>query len=131
MDAIIYTRDDGEYDLFREVLKGEAGLIDVKRAELNGHKRYDHEYDVVVVALEGAEGMEVTLEYSQRFSDTNVIWVTSDPFFAGTAMRNHIYDFIERPYRKDRFIQSIHDVIPKCPNKRGWRIPAQGMEAAR
>lgn len=124
MDAIIYTRDDTEYALFKGVLKSEARLIEVKRAELNGHKRYDHGYDVVVIALEGAEGMEVVLEYSQRFHSTNVIWVTSDPFFAGLAMRNHIYDFIQRPYEKERLIISIRDVIERCPNRNVWRIPA-------
>ena len=124
MDAIIYTRDDEEYDLFKSILESEARRIAVKRDELNGHKRYDHEYDVVIVALEGAEGMEVVLEYAQRFSDTNVIWLTSDPFFAGTALRNHIYDFIRRPFDKERIVQSIREVIPRCPNRNFWRIPA-------
>ena len=125
MDAIIYTRDDAEYVLFKGVLEKEAKLIDVERAKLNGHKRYDYEYDVVVVALEGAEGMEVVLEYSQRFSDTNVIWVTSDPFFAGMAMRNHVFDFIERPFEKGRIERAIREVIPKCPNRNIWHIPAR------
>ena len=124
MNAIIYTKDDTEYDLIKAIFEREAGRVDVKRARLNGHKRYDHEYDVAVIALEGAEGMEVVLEYSQRFSGTNVIWVTSDPFFAGLAMRNHIYDFIQRPYEKERLIISIRDVIERCPNRNVWRIPA-------
>lgn len=123
MNAIIYTKDDMEYDLFKAILEREARLVNVKRAQLNGHKRYDHEYDVAVIALEGAEGMEVVLEYAQRFPDTRVIWVTSDPFFAGVAMRNHIYDFIQRPYEEDRLIISIRDVIERCPNRNVWRIP--------
>ena len=125
MEAIIYTRDDSEYTFFKNTLEKEAKLIDVERARLNGHKRYDYEYDVVVVALEGAEGMEVVLEYSQRFRDTNIIWVTSDPFFAGTAMRNHIFDFIERPFARERIEKSIRDVVPKCPKRTVWHIPAR------
>ena len=124
MDAIIYTKEDTEYDLLKGILEREARLVNVKRAQLNGHKRYDHEYDVAVIALEGAEGMEVVLEYAQRFPDTKVIWVTSDAFFAGVAMRNHIYDFIQRPYDKERLIISIRDVIERCPNRNVWRIPA-------
>ena len=122
MDAIIYTRDDREYELCKMTLEREAGLIDVERAVLNGHKRYDYEYDVVIVALEGAEGMEVVLEYSERFADTNIIWITSDPFFAGTAIRRHIYDFIERPYDEERIRNAIKEVIPLCPNRNRWHF---------
>ena len=125
MDAIVYTKDDKEYAFFKSVLEMEAKLVDVERAALNGHKRYDYEYDVVIVALEGAEGMEVVLEYAQRFPDTNVIWVTSDPYFAGMAMRHHIFDFIERPFEKERIEQSIQEVIPKCRNRNRWRLSFQ------
>ena len=120
MDAIVYTRDDNEYNLIKTTLENEAGLIDVDRHPLNGHKRFDHGYDVAVVALKGAEGMEVMLEYAGRFPDTNIIWITEDPFFAGIAIRNHIYDFIERPYSKERLEQSIRDVIERCPNRNRW-----------
>ena len=34
------------------------------------------------------------LAYAQRFPDTNIIWITDDPFFAGIALRKHIYDFM-------------------------------------
>ena len=116
MDAIVYTRNDDEYDLIKTTLENEAGLIDVDRHPLNGHKRFDHGYDVAVVALKGAEGMEVMLEYVSRFPDTNII-------FAGIAIRNHIYDFIERPYSKERLKHSIHDVIERCPNRNRWVLP--------
>ena len=65
-------------------------LAEPVAANLHLHKRYDHGYDVVVVALKGAEGMEVMLAYAERFPDTNIIWITDDPFFAGIALRNHI-----------------------------------------
>ena len=125
MEAIVYTRNDDEYDLIKTTLENEAGLIDVDRHPLNGHKRFDHGYDVAVVALKGAEGMEVMLEYASRFPDTNVIWITDDPFFAGIAIRNHIYDFIERPYSKERLEQSIRDVIERCPNRNRWFLGSE------
>ena len=128
MEAIVYTRDDNEYNLIKTTLENEAGLIDVDRHPLNGHKRYDRGYDVAVVALKGAEGMEVMLEYAGRFPDTNVIWITDDPFFAGIALRNHIYDFIERPYAEERLKQSIRDVIEQCPNRNRWVLRANKGE---
>lgn len=57
MDAIIYTRDDTEYDLIKEMLEKGSAHMDVYRHHLNGHKRYDNEYDIVIVALKGAEGI--------------------------------------------------------------------------
>lgn len=128
MEAIVYTRDDEEYNLIRTILEREAELIDIDRHPLNGHKRYDRGYDVTVVALDGAEGMEVMLAYAERFPDTNIIWITDDHFFAGIALRNHIYDFIERPYGADRLEQSIRDVIPKCVNKNRWVFPSKKNE---
>ena len=122
MDAIIYTKDDREYELIESVLKSEAVCVDVDRHVFNGHKRYDREYDLVIIAVEGAEGMEVMLEYARRFKDTKIIWITSDPFFAGVALRNHIYDFIERPYDKERLEKSVRDVIESCPNRNRWVI---------
>lgn len=128
MRAIIYTRDDTEYALIKELLENESTHMDVFRHPLDGHKRYDDEYDIVIVALKGAEGMEVMLEYVQRFPDTSIIWITDDPFFAGIALRNHIYDFIERPYAKDRLEQSIRDVIARSPNRNRWVYPAKKKE---
>ena len=131
MVAIIFKRDDGEYAWLEAVLEAEAGLIDIDRAPLNGHKRYDHEYDVVIVAIEGAEGMEVVLEYSQRFEETQIIWVTSDSYFAGMAMRNHIYDFIVRPYEPERIQTSIRDVLPRCVNRNRFiMIPKRERKSA-
>ncbi len=131
MEAIVYTRDDEEYNLIRTILEREAELIDIDRHPLNGHKRYDRGYDVAVVALDGAEGMEIMLAYAERFPDTNIIWITDDRFFAGIALRNHIYDFIERPYGTDRLEQSIRDVIPKCVNKNRWVFPSKKKERMR
>ena len=131
MEAIIYTRDDKEYNLIKTILENEAELIDIDRHPLNGHKRYDHGYDVAVVALKGAEGMEVMLSYAERFPDTNIIGITEDPFFAGIALRNHIYDFIERPYGIERLEKSIRDVIEHCPNKNRWTFPAKRREKMR
>ena len=120
MEALVYTKDDSEYEKIRTMLEAEAGLIDVYRDPLNGHNYFSHEYDIVVVALNGARGMELVLEYSRRFDMTLVVWITDDPYFAGTAIRQHIYDFIERPYDDETLRETIHSVIPRCPNRYKW-----------
>ena len=127
MEAIVYTRDDGEYGLIKAFLEKETGSMKVERAELSGHKRYDKEYDVAVVALNGAEGMEVMLEHAKRFPDTQIIWVTEDPFFAGMAMRTHIYDFIERPYDTERIERSIREAIALSPNRNRWHFEREAL----
>ena len=109
MEALVYTKDDSEYEKIRTMLEAEAGLIDVYRDPLNGHNYFSHEYDIVVVALNGARGMELVLEYSRRFDMTLVVWITDDPYFAGTAIRQHIYDFIERPYNPQLYITRSSD----------------------
>lgn len=123
MDAIIYTRDDNEYETIKGLLERESTHMDVCRHPLDGHKRYDHGYDVVVVAIKGAEGMEVVLAYSERFPDTKIIWITEDPFFAAIALRNHIHDFIERPYTWEKMENSIREAIKQSPNKNRWVFP--------
>ena len=120
MEALVYTKDDNEYEKIRTMLEAEADLIDVYRDPFSGHNYYSHEYDIVVVALNGARGMELVLEYNRRFDKTQVIWITDDPYFAGTAIREHIYDFLERPYDDEKLRETIHSVIPRCPNRYKW-----------
>jgi len=111
MDAVIYTRDDLEFEHIKTLIGNANRDCSVTRATLNGHKRYKIVYNLAVVAIEGAEGMEVVLEYSQRFKDTKIIWISSDPFFAGTALRNHIYDFIARPIDEGWLNHSIREAL--------------------
>ena len=83
---------------------------------------YEHEYDLVVVALEGARGMNVVDSISERYPDTQIIWITSDKDFASVAIKNHIHDFIVRPFTKERIIRSVREVLPKCPHRYEWRF---------
>ena len=124
VEALVYTKDDSEYDKIKCLLETESSIIDVYRDPLNGHSYFSHEYDIVVVALNGAQGMELVLEYSRTFDDTHVIWITDDPYFAGTAIRQHIYDFIERPYDSERLKGAIHEAIRLCPNRNVWKYNA-------
>ena len=120
MDAVIYTRDGEEFETLGQILREEAGLINVYRDPLDGHRHLDHAYDIVVVALEGAEGMEVVMEHRDRHPDSQIIWITSDRYFAGVAIRKHVFDFILRPLEEERFRQSVRDGIPRCLNRTCW-----------
>jgi len=120
VEALVYTEDSSEYEKIKSMLENEAELIDVYRDPLNGHNYFSHEYDIVVVALNGARGMELVLEYSRRFEMTLLIWITDDPYFAKTAIRQHIYDFLERPYDDGKLCETIRSVIPRCPNRYKW-----------
>ena len=121
MEALIYTKDDSEYEKLKTMLLTEAPSIGVFRDPLNGHNYFSREYDVVIIALNGAQGMELVLEYSRRFYDTRIIWITDDPYFAGTAIRQHIYDFFQRPYDDAQLANTVREAVQKCPNKNVWK----------
>ena len=117
MDALVYTKDDTEFEKIKTMLESETEQITVHRDPLNGHSYFSHGYSIVVVALNGAQGMELVLEYSRRFGDTLVIWITDDPYFAGTAIRQHIYEFLERPYDDVRLRGTIKKAIQRAAKK--------------
>ena len=113
MNAIIYTYDDLEYESIRARINSLDIPVELARPPLVGHKSYYERYDLVVVCLDGAEGMEVVMEYNQRFKDSQLIWISEDQYFAGTAMRAHIHDFIVRPYNLDEIENSIKEAVGK------------------
>ena len=61
MEAVIYEKNEEEYKMLCNILEKEAELIDIYRDPADGFCHYEHEYDLVVVALEGAKGMNVFL----------------------------------------------------------------------
>lgn len=107
MDAIIYTEDGQEYEMLSGILMDESPGSVVKRGLLDGHYHLGERYDMVVVSVDGAQGMELVCEYRERFGSAQIIWITSDPYFAGVAIRKHIFDFIVRPVTEPRFRESV------------------------
>lgn len=120
MEAVIYAKNDDEYKMLCDILEQEAELIDIYRDPADGFCHYEHEYDLVVVALEGAKGMNVVDSQSERYPDTQIIWITSDKDFASVALRHHIHDFIIRPFTQERFSRSVREALPKCPHRYEW-----------
>ncbi len=122
MNAIIYTQSDLEYEALERIINGVHPNMDIERAPLQGHKYYHVGYDLIVVALEGAEGMEVVSEYSSRYARSQIIWVTSDRHFAATAMRLHIFDFILRPYEEERITKALGDALKQNAGRNQWTM---------
>ena len=121
MNAVIYTKDNQEYLSMAEILREESDRMDVFRDPLDGHGHCDYPYDVVVVALEGARGMNTVLEWSERYPNTGIIWLTSDADFVKTAFRRHLSDFLVRPFDEGAFRESVREVLNGSPRWKAQR----------
>ena len=111
VNAVIYTKDDTEYVSMAGILKQESDRMDVFRDPLDGHGHYDYPYDMIVVALEGAKGMNTVLEWSERYPDVKIIWLTSDPDFLSVAFKRHLSGFLVRPFDEEEFRLSARSVL--------------------
>ena len=107
MDAVVFTKDEREYELLSGILARELPGTRVSRGKMDGYYHLEHRYDIAVISVEGAQGMELVRAYRERFGDTLVIWITEDQYFAGVAIRTHIFDFIVRPFKAERFKESL------------------------
>jgi len=119
MDTLIYTKSVPEYEMLSGILAEELPGITVRQGIMDGHYHLEQRYDVVVVGVDGAQGMELVCAYRERFGDTLVVWITDDPYFAGIAIRTHIFDFIVRPFKKTRFQETVRNL--KKGNADAWQ----------
>ena len=124
VDAVIYTRDDGEFRQLDRLLREEAELVNVYRDPLDGHGHYGYRYDLAIIALDGARGMEEMLEWSRRWPETRIIWITNDPDFAGMAMRMRISGFLPRPWREAELRAALKEALGSCGHGNEWNFPA-------
>ncbi|MCR5432616.1 MAG: hypothetical protein K6E95_08675 [Lachnospiraceae bacterium] len=109
MTAVIYTRNNNDSAFLNETVRRAAEDMSVTLINPEGTKYFRVAYDLVVVDINGAEGMEIVLEYAERFPGSKIIWITDDPYFAKTAIRNHIHDFITRPLDVSWFEHSVRE----------------------
>lgn len=110
MDAIIYTTDGQEYEMLSGILEEESPGIMVSRGVIDREYHLEREYDVVVVGINGALGMELVCKYRELYGNTLVIWITDDPYFARVAIRTHSFDFIVRPLEETRFREPLRRI---------------------
>ena len=59
MDAVIYTKSIPEYEMLSGILADELSDVTVSRGVIDREYHLEREYDVVVVGINGAQGMEL------------------------------------------------------------------------
>ena len=122
MKAVIYTPDNDEYSVIVRIINKSTKDPDIYRAPLDGHGHFSARFDIAVIAVNGAEGMEIMLELCDRFPDTKIIWITDDKHFAGMAIRKHISGFILRDYNEDTLSAAINEAVTKCSETTTWHF---------
>jgi len=118
MDVVIFAECNAEYGELVDILFGVLPGLRIKREEDDGHYHFDRRYNAAIVAVNGAKGMELVREYRERYPDMPVVWITDDAYFAGTAIRSHVFDFIVRPYDTARFRETAEQLasVVACGN---------------
>lgn len=109
MNGVIFTKSKTEYEFLSKLIIEVISDISLRHETDDEHFRMTEHTncDIVVVAIDGALGMEIVQEHKYRYPEANVIWITDDKYFAGVAIRQHIFDFIVRPVPEIRFRESI------------------------
>ena len=120
MRAVFYTESREEYQMLSGKLLEEIQDAQLHYMEQDG---YFHFWDsgMIVVALDGARGMETVLECSSRYPQAMIVWVTDDEYFARMAIRRHIFDFIPRPLSEERFSETVRNAAVQWGWKTGRR----------
>lgn len=118
MNAVIYTPSDAEYELFSRILREEAPGARIVRDPDDGHFHCESEQDFVVVSVDGAKGMELAIKHREINYKTMVVWITSDRYFAGMAIRYQIFEFLTRPFTEADFRAAVKrfltgDILPQ------------------
>lgn len=109
MNTVFYTKSKDEYQMMSGVMLEEVPDTVPYHLEPDGFFRF-MDCDMAVIALDGALGMETVLECCRRYPKAVIVWVTDDKYFAGMAIRNHIFDFILRPLTEERFMETVRNV---------------------
>ena len=86
----VYTESMEEYQMLSGKLLEEIPDAELHYMEQDGYFRF-WDSDMIVVALDGARGMETVLECSSRYPQAMIVWVTDDEYFARMAIRRHIF----------------------------------------
>ena len=111
MDAVIYTESGQEYEMLSGILEYESPGIMVSRGIMDGSFHLEHEYDIAVVGVDGAFGMELVCKYREMYGNTLVVWITDDRYFAGVAIRTRVFGFIVRPLEETQFQEVARKIV--------------------
>ena len=65
------------------ILADELSDVTVSWGVIDREYHLEREYDVVVVGINGAQGMELVCKYRELYGNTLVIWITDVPILQG------------------------------------------------
>ena len=100
-----------EYEMLSGILEYESPGIMVSRGNMDGRFHLEHEYDIAVVGVDGAFGMELVCKYREMYGNTLVVWITDDRYFAGVAIRTRVFGFIVRPLEETQFQEVARKIV--------------------
>ena len=109
MKVAIFTRDKEEYTMLKDVLKNCVweNKLSLQADWFVDHIRLQEKYDMAVVSFDGAYGLETVVGIKECWKDIRVIWISQDKYFAASAMRYKVDDFIVRPISVTRFKEAV------------------------
>ncbi|GMQ62005.1 response regulator [Vallitalea maricola] len=64
-------------------------------------------YEIVIVAIDRAKGMEAVRHIHLRNPKANIIWFSDDEDFAGFAFENGVKQFALRPISKEKLEEGL------------------------
>lgn len=110
----ILTKDEEEFCRLRK-------MTDAVLKELNEKAETEHyenlekiqqdtpenKFHIVLLAFEGAYGLETMVYFREHHRATKVIWIAEDKYFGGAAMRYKIADFLVKPISETRFREAL------------------------
>ena len=85
MDALIYTRDDREYQTLKRILAEEAGVADVHRGDPGTGNQYRHDYDLIIVACDDQTGLRQIRKWKEVNEAIQIIWIAEDDYYMKDA----------------------------------------------
>lgn len=71
-------------------------------------------YEIVIVAINKAKGMETVKHVHLRDANAKIIWFSDDEDFAGFAFENGVKQFSLIPISKEKLVQGLEccDMVP-------------------
>lgn len=64
-------------------------------------------YDIIIVAIDRAKGMEAVKHIHLRDSKAKIIWFSDDKDFAGFAFESGVKQFVLRPISKEKLEEGL------------------------
>ena len=122
MDALIYTRDEQEYQTLARILTEEAGVVDVHHGDPDAEVRFQYDYDLMIVACDDPTCLRLVRKWREISETLQVIWITEDERYMKDAFHYFVFDCFTRPYNEERVRHAVRHVLPRCSYRYRWQF---------